>query len=309
MSVLIDVDELAARLGAPGLVVLDATVELPAPEFDGDYRASSGLEGWAAGHVPGSRHADLLGALSDHDAPYHFAMPAPAVLVAGVGPGSDIVLYDRGGGLWSARLWWMLRSIGVPARVVDGGWAAWQAAGGPVATADAGAGAVGTGAADASVAGAAAVGVLVPEAYSNAWVSRAELEAWAAGRVPATVACALGADAYSGAAPTRYSRRGHIPGTSNVPARRLTGPDGRYLPLPELRAALGALADAPGPVWTYCGGGIAAAGLALALTLIGRDDVAIYDGSLEEWSADPSLPLEAPGEERPAAAPDLGGGS
>jgi len=62
---------------------------------------------------------------------------------------------------------------------------------------------------------------------------------------------------------------------------------------PELAARIGAVLDTDdSPVVLYCGGGISAAGAALALTLLGRTDVSVYDGSLEEWSKDPARPLE-----------------
>ncbi len=74
---LVDDTWLAAHLDDPRLVVLDATALLPSPREDGDYRSASGREAWAERHLPGSRHADLTGGLSDHEAPYHFAVPTP----------------------------------------------------------------------------------------------------------------------------------------------------------------------------------------------------------------------------------------
>jgi thiosulfate/3-mercaptopyruvate sulfurtransferase len=91
-----------------------------------------------------------------------------------------------------------------------------------------------------------------------------------------------------------YARPGRIAGTVNVPARDLVDPETHaYLPADALRAkfaAAGAL-DA-GRVITYCGGGIAASSDAFVLTMLGREDVAVYDASLSEWAADPSLPME-----------------
>jgi thiosulfate/3-mercaptopyruvate sulfurtransferase len=72
----------------------------------------------------------------------------------------------------------------------------------------------------------------------------------------------------------------------------LLGPDGRMRPRTELAHAAAGIPDDGSPVIVYCGGGISAAVVAHALTLGGRDQVAIYDGSLEEWTADPALPLE-----------------
>ncbi|GIM96616.1 hypothetical protein Ato02nite_084090 [Paractinoplanes toevensis] len=135
-------------------------------------------------------------------------------------------------------------------------------------------------------------GRLTTRVRDGRWVGKNDIAAWLAGEVEASVLCALNPEAYAGEVPTRYSRRGHIPGSGNLPARSLTGADGRFRPGADLRAALGGLVDDPAPVWIYCGGGISATVVALALTVAGRPDVAIYDGSLEEWSADHTLPLE-----------------
>ncbi|MEV0911778.1 rhodanese-like domain-containing protein [Streptomyces hokutonensis] len=99
---------------------------------------------------------------------------------------------------------------------------------------------------------------------------------------------------YDGSAPTRYSRRGHISGSRSLPGRGLQDATGHILPEPELAARIGAVLDTDdSQVVLYCGGGISAAGAALALTLLGRTDVSVYDGSLEEWSKDPARPLES----------------
>jgi len=104
--------------------------------------------------------------------------------------------------------------------------------------------------------------------------------------------CALPPGGFDGSAPTRYSRRGHIPGSLSLPGRGLLDDTGRFLPVDELAERVGTvLKGDESPVILYCGGGISAAGTALALTLLGRKDIALYDGSLEEWSRDPSRPL------------------
>ncbi|MEV0742262.1 rhodanese-like domain-containing protein [Streptomyces sp. NPDC050549] len=94
----------------------------------------------------------------------------------------------------------------------------------------------------------------------------------------------------------RYSRRGHIPGSRSLPGRGPLDGTGRILPEPELAARIGAVLDSDdSPVVLYCGGGISAAGAALALTLLGRTDISVYDGSPEEWSEDPARPPESGG--------------
>ncbi|SNY68495.1 TIGR03618 family F420-dependent PPOX class oxidoreductase [Paractinoplanes atraurantiacus] len=302
---LISPTELAVRADAH--LILDATVELPSATFDGDHRATSGFPGWQAAHIPGSHHADLLTTFSDPDAPYHFAHPNPAALTAalsalGLITGTPVVVYDRAGGIWAARLWYLLDWIGIPTQVLDGGLAAWRNAGLPVesvSTPHTPAVTHPTSATARPDEPAVRTGGLTPRLKDGRWVTRDDLERWLAGDVEASVQCALNPEAFRGDVPTRYSRRGHLPGSGNLPARLLNTPDGRLLPPGQLRPVLSDLLDDPRPLWLYCGGGISAAALALALAVAGRDDVALYDGSLEEWSADPSRPLTLGSEPTP----------
>ena len=106
---------------------------------------------------------------------------------------------------------------------------------------------------------------------------------------------ALGRDQHSGAdGGGAYGRPGHIPGATNVPSMELTDPDtGLYRPADELASLFEeAGADRTQRVVTYCGGGIAASNDALVLALLGYEDIAVYDASMSEYGADPSLPLE-----------------
>ena len=283
MSILVDSHWLHARLADPTLVVLDATVVLPAPEFDGDYRVNNGYEGWLQAHIPGARHADLLTELADTQASFSFALPTAETLVSvlaslGAGQGKTLVIYDRADGFWAARLWWMLRSVGIDASVLDGGFNAWRAAGLPEHNGR-----------------AQPITPVQPWAIhprQNLWIDRHGVEAITCGHAPGVLICALGAALFEGSAPTRYARRGHIPGSQNLPARQLFDAHGRYLPKDALALAIGpTLLHSDGPLVLYCGGGISAAANALALTLLGRQDIAIYDGSLQEWAADTRLPM------------------
>src|SRR4029077_12193528 len=92
----------------------------------------------------------------------------------------------------------------------------------------------------------------------------------------------------------RYSRAGRIPGSVNVYAHSLVDPDTHRLPpLDELRERLGAAGALNGErVVAYCGAGVSATLDAFALTLLGADDVAVYDGSMAEWIAAPERPLD-----------------
>ncbi|MFI5429567.1 sulfurtransferase [Aeromicrobium sp. UC242_57] len=131
-----------------------------------------------------------------------------------------------------------------------------------------------------------------PVVRSGFWASHDDVLDIVEGRTVATLVCGLGRDAFTGAAPTRYSRRGHIPGSVNVPARDHIGADGRLRAAAELGAPYAELDQRP--LVLYCGGGISATLNAFALAEAGVHDVLVYDGSLEEWSADPALPLTGP---------------
>ncbi|WP_127782515.1 rhodanese-like domain-containing protein [Rhodococcus sp. X156] len=292
-SPLVSAAELADQLGRPGLVVLDVTVELPAPRFDGDYRAVSGAAGWERAHLPGSRHVDLLHHLCDPAGLRHHTRPAAAQLAAdlaelGIDPDATLVLYDRGATTWAARAWWVLRNAGISARVLDGGLTAWTAQGLPV---EHGA---------TTTAAQPVPGHPAQLTDLGLWADRDDVQALAEGRTPGSLVCALSAEHFAATIPTRYARRGHIPRSVNLSARTVLDAEGRLLAAPQLRtlaetapAAAGATAlTGAEPVVVYCGGGVSACLTALALTVAGISSVRVYDGSLDEWSADPSLPLE-----------------
>lgn len=283
----ISVSELADELaGARPPVVLDASLELHVPAYDGDYRMNDGRARWLAGHIPGSVHVDVATQFSDVDAPTHYAHPEPQEIAdelarLGIAEGQPVVIYDTTGTMWAARLWYLLRWIGVPARVLDGGYKAWVAGEQPVE-------------AGASTS-RAAVSSWKADAVRRAWISKEELIERAADDTRPLV-CSLPAGSFTGADPTRYSRRGHIPGSVNVSSRDLFGSAGTLKSRVELILAYDAagvdVAEHADEVLLYCGGGISAAAGALTLAAIGQKAVRIYDGSLEEWSADASLPLE-----------------
>ena len=290
-SPFISVSELADALGSDRPpVVFDASLELHAPKFDGDYRKDNGRPRWLAGHIPGSHHVDVATQFSDTTAKLNYTHPEPQQIAdelarLGVAADSDVVIYDTTGTMWAARLWYLLRWIGVRARVLDGGFRAWEAAEQPVSAGEA--------------AAAAPVAPWTATIARKAWVSQQELEERSASDSRPLV-CSLPAGNFAGTDPTRYSRRGHIPGSVNVSSRDLFKADGTLKSRVEVILAYdgaGVDTQAVGATGTdevllYCGGGISASAGALTLAAIGVKAVRIYDGSLEEWSANPALPLE-----------------
>ena len=285
---LVSTEWLAGRLGDPAVVVLDATVL--AVVADGTLTWESGRAQYDAAHIPGSRFADILGAFSDPTGEFAFARPdadrfAAAAAALGIRSGTTVVAADAAVGNWAARLWWLFRSFGHEnVAVLDGGLTKWRAEGRAIESGDARAAA-------APELRAAPDAPLVPVRQAGFWADKADVLAAVDGREPATLICALSPAEFTGASGFR-ARRGHIPGSINAPAARLVSPEtNAFLPPEQLRVVLADALASPAPIITYCGGGIAAASDALALALLGRDDVRIYDGSLNEWAADAAAPL------------------
>ena len=280
---LVETDWLAKHLDDPGVRVLECTVYLQPADVPGGYRVESGRAKWAEGHLPGAGFVDLQEELSDRTSKLRFMMPpaaqfAEAMGRAGVGDGVRVILYDRAVNMWAARIWWMLRAFGFDeAAVLNGGFRKWSVEGRPIAT----------------DAGARPARTFTPRPRPALMADKAGVLA-ALGESKACVLNALTEEQHRGTGGTAYGRPGRIAGSVNVAARDLVDPKTHaYLAADVLRAkfeAVGAL-DARRVV-TYCGGGIAASSDAFVLTLLGRDDVAVYDASLSEWATDPSLPMD-----------------
>jgi thiosulfate/3-mercaptopyruvate sulfurtransferase len=256
------------------VVLLDASIHRDEGEF-GDGRAD-----FAASHLPGAQFADLFAAFSDPDAEFLFTRPTvsqfeAAARAVGISDDSTVVVYDRLTGAWAARIWWVFRSFGFDnVRVLDGGMAAWLAAGHAVAT---------------GPAPQVAAGSLVArpqEGFFTDLTTVKHLIDDVSPRIP--VVCALRRADYEG---------GHLPGSVSLAYPDLLHADGT-LSLASVHAGVVDLGlDSASEAVLYCGGGINASGLALALTEAGYAGFSVYDGSLNEWKADPTLPLtvgEAP---------------
>ena len=271
---------LADHLGADALVVLDATV-LPYTQPNGRPGYLSGHEQYIIdGHIPGAVFGDLTEVFSDPSGAFPFTRPTAAQFEeaagsAGISNDTTVVVYDNVVGQWASRIWWLFRAFGYDnVAVLDGGLAKWRA---EERETDIG---------HVEPVVAAFTATERPEL----WADKAYVEAIVAGDVDAALVCGLPPAEFSGEAGHR-SRLGHIPGSVSAPAGRLVDrATNAYLSEDALRAAFAPVLSEERIV-TYCAGGIAAASDALALTLLGHRNVAIYDGSLNEWSADVSSPL------------------
>lgn len=280
-SPLIQAADLAARLaqGEP-IVLLDCSFELT--------DVAAGERQYQEAHLPGARYAHLERELSGPktDAQGRFRgrhpLPSRADLAAtlgrlGIGPQTQVVVYDRQGSPYAARAWWLLRWMGHEnASVLDGGVAAWKAAGGAI---------------ESGPTPAAATLASYPERAPLARTIEADQLAGRLGVVKLIDARA--GERYRGEVEPLDAVAGHIPGARNRPFKDNLAPDGRFLAAEALRAAWSPLlaGHAADAVVHQCGSGVTACHNLLAVAAAGLGDGVLYPGSWSEWSSDPSRPV------------------
>jgi thiosulfate/3-mercaptopyruvate sulfurtransferase len=282
---LIGTSELEALLGDTSLRVYDCTTSTvpPPPGRDVPYVAVPGLPAFEAAHIPGADFLDIQGEFSDQETELRFMMPPIPQLEAAFGrhglrPGNRVVLYSSGTMWMSTRFWWMLRSLGIDAAVLEGGFEKWRAEGRPTESGKP------KGYPPANFAAAPRPGLFVDKA--------AVLDA--IGQSGTVIVNELGDELYKGTGPSRYGRPGRIPGSVQVSAATLVDPASKgFTTLADARARFAAKGVTPDKhVIVYCGGGISATIDLYLLHQLGYDDITLYDASMGEWARDESLPIE-----------------
>lgn len=267
---------MAMQAGGVPLVVLDCSFDL------GD--TSAGERAYAAGHLPGAHYAHLDRDLSGPKDGRNGRHPLPdrqaLARVAGrwgVRPGVQVVAYDDQGLPYAARAWWLLRWLGHEAvAVLNGGFAAWQAAGMAVET---------------------HVRRRDPRLYvphlkaDRSVVTDEVVKQRAAGSI--LLVDARSPDRFAGQNETLDPVAGHVPDALNRPFTANLGPDGRFLPVTALHEQWEALlAGRPATeLVSMCGSGVTACHNLLALEHAGLTGARLYAGSWSEWIRDPARPV------------------
>ena len=269
-------DWLAAHLAEPDVRVVDGSWHMP--HLERDPRAE-----FEAAHIPGAVFFDI-DAIADRSTNLPHMLPSAAEFAAavgalGIGSGDRVIVYDVRGVVSAARVWWTFRAFGHDAvAVLDGGLKKWRAESRPI---------------ESGVAKPASRVFTArprPELVRSLAAMRANISSRAA-----QVLDARSAGRFAGTEPEPRAglRGGHIPGSLNLPYETLYRPDGTLKAPDELGAAVRASGvDLGKPIVTTCGSGVTASVLALGLYLLGRRDVAVYDGSWSEWGGRADTPVE-----------------
>lgn len=271
-GMLVEVDELAARLGEPKLRIVDGRFS-----FDTDLRAD-----YREGHVPGAVYCNWADDLSDPPSPVRWMIASPERFAAamsrfGIGDDTRVVAYDAEGGHHAARLWWGLRYFGHgDVALLHGGIQAWVAAKKPLESGDA----------------PEYHATFTPRVRPALRATKEEVLAVLGKQRPVLLDVRRRSE-YTGEE-RRAARGGHIPGAKQLEWRETLDRDWHLLPADDVRAKLASRGVAGGaPVITYCQAGVRAAFGAFVLTALGVREVKVYDGSWEEWGNDPHVPIEA----------------
>jgi len=277
-TTLISAADLAAHIDDPNWVVIDCRHDL--------VNLNAGRDGYIIGHIKGAVFADVETDLSGDkrgvDGAFRGRHPLPsrAVFIEtlrrfGVNDGSQVVAYDAHGGMFAARLWWMLRWVGHEAvAVLDGGMAAWMAQGGAMETTEP-VRQVGDIEARPTLVGTVNVGDVLDNLESQERV----------------VVDARAADRFRGENETIDPVGGHIPGARNRFFKDNLAADGRFKRPEELRAELEPLVEDPSKAIMQCGSGVTACHNLLALEVAGLPGALLYPGSWSEWCADGGRPI------------------
>ena len=271
------------NLADPGLRIYDCTAYLR-PDPETVFRVESGREEWARAHIPGANHVDIEKDISDPDSPLRFTMPkradfAAAMAALGVSDRTEVVLYSATHYMWATRVLWMLQDIGFTnASILDGGLPKWLREDRPMT----------------SEARSYAPGNLTVRPAGTHFVGKDAVLSAIDGSGAALVNALPPGQFRGDPNETNHGRLGRIASSINIPANALLDPKEGILreidDIADMAAGAGLSRDQP--VICYCGGGVSATCVAIALQACGYNDVSVYDGSMNEWVQDPDLPME-----------------
>ena len=279
---LIDAEWLNNHIDDPNLRIFDCTTRL-IPDDKLGYRIEDARDNWAAGHIRGSGYLNCQSDMCDTNSKFRFMLSAPhefarSVGSLGIGDNTKVVLYSTAELFWSTRAWWALYANGFDnAVILNGGLQEWINLGHPIST-------------DPCTYPET---TFTPKRRNEVIVDKNQVLS-SIGDQKICLINALSEEQYRGTGGMVFGRPGHIPGSGNAPYSALANFSTGTLNDPDtVKRTLeksGAIKD--DKIVNYCGGGISATIGFFAQKLLGYENIALYDASMQEWGFDKTLPIE-----------------
>lgn len=275
---LISTEELARTMGSKNVKIVEAGFDMPGS------KPPLARERYLQAHIPGAVFFDI-DEIADKSTPLPHMIPSAeefsdAAGKLGIGSEDRVIVYDRDGLKLAPRAWWTFRTFGHDkVAVLNGGLPKWQAEGRAVES---------------------GTSKVTPKSFAaklNPKLVRSKADVF---RIiqehREQLIDARSKGRFDGTAPEIWPgrRSGHIPGSLNLPSDQLADATTHaVLSEPEIRRKFqSAGVDLNKPVVASCGSGVTACVLAFGLHLMGKSDVAVYDGSWAEWGLPGDTPVE-----------------
>lgn len=286
MANLVTTDWLKEHLEDSNIVVVDIRGSVSSEDLGGGRQRSTYAghpDAYSEAHIPGSVFIDWTKDIVDPDGEVKAQIASPDSFAAtmesrGISNDTHVVVADETGGHIATRLWWALKYMGQEqVSVLEGGYASWKAADGPLTDEKT---EVDTGV------------TFKPQVRPELRVEWSDVLAFI--DQPGTqIVDARDAGMFDGTI-QRGSRGGHIPGAINLSANSMMNDDGTWKSDDDLRSlAKDAGLDLEQPIVAYCNGGVTATQAMFGLQRAGAKYVANYDGSWNEWGERDDLPVES----------------
>lgn len=288
---LVSTDWLASNLADPNIRILDATTYM-SPQPIGASICTTGKPDYLNAHIPGAQHVSMTEDLADPSASIAYTLPSESQIATllcklGISNSNHVVIYTSRHPMVATRAWWVLTTLGHQhVSILDGGFEKWVAEGRQVT----------------STVPTFPAANFTPTLRKERVKTSDEVLLAIDSPDSTTILNALMPDQHKGIAGPHYGRPGRIPNSVNVPFITLLDLSNNTFKsreeMKEIFAEAGVVVgnkDEEKTVINYCGGAIAATATAFALELLGHSKVAVYDGSLLEWSTDQSKPMVSDG--------------